>query len=934
MVTSDRPFFPLRREHGKTSGIDERDRGGSMIKDRNVSRSVALSGTSLLAATLLATAPVQAQAAEAGSSGVDQASPASVPISQSDSDHTGADASSVTPDIVVTGSSIRGVPPTGSNLISVSRDDIRTIGADTTADLLASVPQLNSFNTAPSPDNGGAGAFAPGLRGLPATATLPLMNGHRLVAGGTNQTNPDFPFIPDLAIERVEIVADGASAIYGSDAVAGVVNFITRTKYSGVDASVRYGMADNYNTFTGSVLVGHDWGTGSIVASYQFAENGDITGRDRDYRIEDFRPYGGVDTRTTFCPSPNVLVDTTAYAVNYASPALVPNTTNLCDNGAVGDLVPKSRLHSAYLTARQDLGDRFTLWGEILYSDRKDTVQAAPPAGAGASGGVIITNTNPFFRAPPGTNATAEFVEFRTDNLYGADHIDNIYRVKAGNSSAGIDAKLGHELKLSVYGTYDWATNEAYLPAINPVALDAAAAGTTPETALDPFGNGTSPAVAAAITDYAGDLTIHQGTYLGAAKIDGPLVDLPGGQLKIAIGGEYRRETFQQRGIYGGSPVPEDLGRNIGSVYGELFVPIFGAGNAASPLHSLVLSLSGRYDHYSDFGSTTNPKVGVNWEPMAGLTLRGTYGTSFRAPGLRDIGATVGAYYFNAAAIAGSTYRDPTRGSAQVNTIFLLGGNRDLQPEKARTYSIGADLRPVGLPNFHASVTFYDIHYTNVIGTPGGSVAFTDPTFASVVFRDPTAEQLASLLAIAVPVNFAPGTLPAVGNLLDFRQGNFGVRNTNGFDFDVGYRQPTKFGAVFAGVAGNYILKFETQLSLTAPISDQLDLGLPKMTLRGTLGAQVGPISAVGFVNYRHGVTNLFATPTGTAEYSSGSYTTVDLRVSVKLPNTGLAAKTELALQIDDLFNQTPPFFPATDGIGGAYNPIGRYVALNLRKAF
>ncbi|MDP5279524.1 TonB-dependent receptor [Sphingomonas sp. DG1-23] len=905
-----------------------------MTGTRNPGRQMLLVGTALMA-MLHAAAPARAQSAAARTQDDAAATPAETPLSQTEA----APAEARDEDeIVVTGSSIRGVPPTGSNLISVTREDIRTVGANTTADLLASVPQLNSFNSAPRAANGGAGAFAPGLRSLPASATLPLMNGHRLVAGGTNQTNPDFPFLPDLAIERVEIVADGASAIYGSDAVAGVVNFITRKRADGVEASVRYGMADDYTSVSASALVGHDWESGAIVAAYQYAGNDNILGADRRYRVVDFRPYGGVDSRTTVCPAANVLVNTTAYAVSYATPALAPNTRNSCDNGAVTDLVPESRLHSAYLTAHQDLSDRVTLWGEILYSDRKDIVQVPPPAGAGASGGVILYNlpgfANPFFRTPPGTGATNEFVQFRTDNLYGADHIDNRFRVRAGNSSAGIDARLTGDLRLTVYGTVDWARNDAYLPAINPAALDAAALGTTPATALDPFGNGTAPAVAAAITDYAGDLTIHQRTWLGAGRIDGPLADLPGGPLKIAVGAEYRHEAFRQRGIYGGNPVPESLDRNIKSAYGELFVPIFGTGNQVPLMRRLVLSLSGRYDDYSDFGSTFNPKVGLNWDPLGGLTLRGTYGTSFRAPGLRDVGATVGAYYFNAAAIAGSTYRDPTRGAAQVDTIFLLGGNRGLQPEKARTWSFGADLQPAGVPGLRASVTFYDIHYTDVIGTPGGSIAFTDPTFASVVFRNPDAAQLSSLLSIAVPVNFVPGALPVIGNLLDFRQGNFGVRDTNGLDFDVNYRRATGFGTVFAGLAGNYILKFETQLSSTAPVSDQLSLGVPKMTLRGTLGAQAGPLSAVGFVNYRHGVTGLYATPTGTAGYSAGAYTTIDLRVSVKLPDSGLAKGTELAMQINDLLDQTPPFFPATDGIGGAYNPVGRYVALNLRKSF
>ena len=890
---------------------------------------VAVSGTAL-AATWIAGMPARAQTTEAPSVPSQGILSGGAPLPQPGTSPGAANAGAA-PDIVVTGSSIRGVPPTGSNLISVTREDIRTIGANTTADLLATVPQLNSFNSAPQREGGGAGAFAPGLRGLPATATLPLLNGHRLVASGVNETAPDYPLLPELAIERVEIVADGASATYGSDAVAGVVNFITRQKANGLETSVRYGVGDNYDAFSANALFGKTWNSGSIVASYEYTENGHITGADRDYRVEDFRPYGGVDTRSTSCPQANVLVNTTAYSVYYAAPSLAPNTVNHCDNGAVTDLVPRVRTHSAFLTAHQDLGSRVTLWTDILYSDRKETVQQ--PAPPGASGVLLTKGVNPFFQAPPGTGATSEYILFRTDNLYGADHIDNVFRIRAGNSSAGIDTKLVGDLKLSVYGTFDWAINDSYLPAINPTALAPAAAGTTTSTALDPFGDGTSPAVAAAITDYAGDLTINQRTYLGGARLDGTLLDLPGGGLKMAVGGEYRRETFQQRGIYGGVPVPENLSRNIGSVYGELFVPIFGEGNETTLLHRLVLSVSGRFDHYSDFGSTANPKIGLNWDPVPGLTLRGTYGRSFRAAGLRDVGATVGAYYFSAANLPAAGLYDPTR-AAQVDTVVLYGGNRNLQPEKARTYSLGADLHPEIAPNLHASATFYDIHYTNVIGTPAGNIAFTDPTFASVIFRNPSAAQLSSLLGLAVPVNFAAGSLPTIGNLLDFREGNFGVRDTNGLDFAINYRQPTTFGALFGGVAGNHILKFKTRLSPTSPASNQLDLGLPRTTLRGTLGAQLGPVSVVTFVNYRAGVTNLYATPGGTAQYKAGSYTTVDLRATLRLPDIGILRGTELAWEINDLFDRTPPFFPATDGIGGTYNPIGRYVALNLRKAF
>ena len=204
-----------------------------------------------------------------------------------------------------------------------------------------------------------------------------------------------------------------------------------------------------------------------------------------------------------------------------------------------------------------------------------------------------------------------------------------------------------------------------------------------------------------------------------------------------------------QRGQSGGVGFPEDLDRNVQSLYGELFVPIFGDGNARPGARSLTLSLSGRYDHYSDFGSTTNPKVGLTWEPVDGVNLRGSYGRSFRAPGLRDLGSTVGSYYSAAALVDAFGARDPSRGAAQVNTILLFGGNQDLTPETARTWSFGVDLRPRFAPNLTASVTFYDIKYDDVIGTPSGlgALLFSDPTFASRVIRNPTAAQLNAAIA-------------------------------------------------------------------------------------------------------------------------------------------------------------------------------------------
>ena len=837
-------------------------------------------------------------------------------------------ASEADAEIVVTGTSIRGIPPTGSGLIGVTREDAKLIGAASTPELLATVPQLNSFNTAPRTSNGGLGSFAPGLRGLPSAATLPLMNGHRLISGSTQQTNPDYPFLPELAIERVEIVADGASAIYGSDAVAGVVNFITRRRVAGLEANVRYGFADDYHAFNAGGIFGHDWGSGSFVAAYQYSENSNITGADRRYRSLDFRAAGGVDTRSAVCPNANVNLFT---GTIYAAPSLAPGL-NTCDPRGPVDLVPENRTHAAFVSAQQELSPAVTLWADLLYSDRRDVVQAALPGQTF----VLLTAANPFFRAPPGTGATFEFVDFRPDNLVGADHFDQIYRVRSGNATAGIDVKLPGDFKASLFGTFNWSRNDTFQPGINTTALTAAAAGTTAATALDPFGTRTNPAVVAAILDNPTDFTNRQRTRIGAVKIDGPLANLPGGDLKVALGAEYRRETYMQRGSSGGVGFPEDLSRNIASVYGELFVPIVGEGNAGPMAHSLALSLSGRYDHYSDFGSTTNPKVGITWEPLEGINLRGSYGRSFRAPGLRDLGSTVGSYYAAAALVDAFGVRDPLRGATQVNTILLFGGNQNLKPEKARTFSFGVDLKPAFAPGFTAGATFYDIKYRDVIGTPSGlgALVFTDPTFASLVIRNPSAAQVTSAITNTVPFFYTFSAVPTIGNILDLRQGNFGIRKTNGIDFDVRYRHTADFGTIFGGIAGNYILKYRTQLSPTSAVSNSLDAGIPRTTLRTTLGFTAGPVTIVNFVNHRSGITASFATPTGSSLYRSKSYTTADLRLSVKLPDTGFMKGTEIGLQINDLFDKTPPYFPGTDGIGGTYNAIGRYAAMSLRTAF
>src|SRR5688572_9251459 len=201
------------------------------------------------------------------------------------------DASSptVAEEIVVTGSTLRGVAPVGSNLVTVGREEIENTGAQTVQQILKTVPSVVGLQSAGQAAYGsfdGAGTNAPTIHGLGASAsnsTLILLNGHRMPVSGINHVLADPNIIAPLALERVEVLADGASSVYGSDAVAGVVNFITRRSVDGVEASLQTGVADAYETVNAGVLGGTTWDGGSLLVSYNYSDRDNLEAVDRDY---------------------------------------------------------------------------------------------------------------------------------------------------------------------------------------------------------------------------------------------------------------------------------------------------------------------------------------------------------------------------------------------------------------------------------------------------------------------------------------------------------------------------------------------------------------------------------------------------------------------------------------------------------------------------
>ena len=241
----------------------------------------------------------------AGPAGAQQQAAEISPAAQSASKEN--DSSSKLEEVVVTGTSIRGTAPVGANLITVNKEAIAETGAQTMQQILASVPAVTGFGNAAQGGFGSAdlsGTYAPTIHGLGASAsngTLVLIDGRRLPLSGINHTLADPNIIAPLSIERVEVLPDGASSTYGSDAVAGVINFITRRNFKGLEVSGQAGLADNYNTEQAGLLWGDTWDRTSVMISYDYERRSALNNADRSFTRANQTGRGGGDFATFNC---------------------------------------------------------------------------------------------------------------------------------------------------------------------------------------------------------------------------------------------------------------------------------------------------------------------------------------------------------------------------------------------------------------------------------------------------------------------------------------------------------------------------------------------------------------------------------------------------------------------------------------------------------
>ena len=868
-----------------------------------------------------------------------------------------ATTSSMLDEVVVTGTHIRGAAPGASPVLMVDRDEIDRQGYATVADSLSALPQ--NFSGSATSDVASAGldatslnfgrATAINLRGLGPDATLVLVNGRRMAGTGGKGDFADVSAIPTAAVERIDILLDGASALYGADAVGGVVNIILKRNFEGAETRARYGWAKGgAQEMLAAQTLGHVWSTGRALISYEYYEREALPFSARAYtRSADFRPFGGADRRTNIASPGNiVLVDpaTNAAVPTWGVPAgrsplrpsdFVRGVINLQEPRADQHLLPDQDRHSVYAAFGQELTAHLEVTAALRYSHRTFDSRSVIPTAA-----ITVSDNNPYFVSPNGSRSHQIYYSFARDlgptRLFGSSESLGV--------SAGVEARLGDDWRGEAYGAYgrelvrsgtDGNLNCLFLrEAVGTVADNPATAfRTSVDGFFNPFGDGDDNALA--ILDFVGSGYGRQRYQSKVASLnaqaDGRVWRLPGGDLRLALGVHGRREHFSQRvESFTGTAAPTvttspTYAREILAGFAELRAPLVGPDNARPGVRALELSLALRTERYSDFGTTTNPKVGLVWAPVETLRLRGTYGRSFRAPTLTEIYATQ--------VISATNYQ---KGAARILSLNLTGGNRDLEPELARSWTLGADWSPSLVAGLKLSATVFDTRFSNQIDRPvaqNTAAALTDPALAPFVrMIDPSqAGDLAAVQRLLDDPTYAtPGLYPAnaIGAIVDTRYVNTSVLRVRGLDLTAAYAFAWNEDRFVAGLNATYLMDYQQQLTPTAPTYQRVDLaGLPvDWRARAWLSWTRGEFGATGAVNY---VDNSRSHQGKRID----AWATADLQVTWSPSRwDGLT----LAVSAQNLLDTDPPFYETENGTVGYdpanAEPLGRFLAVQLTK--
>ncbi len=863
-------------------------------------------------------------------------------------------------EVIVTGTLLRSAGAQASPVVSLDRDALDQRGVATVAEALTKLPQNYTGSGTPSAllsyaDPAGSNSVVAtgiNLRGLGPSATLVLVNGRRMGGTGSRGEFADVSGLPSAAVERVDVLLDGASALYGSDAVAGVVNVILRRSFDGQETRVRAGAAQGgAEDLTVSHLAGGSWSSGSALLSYEYQHVNALGAGDRPYTADgDLRPFGGSDRRAIYSWPGNILAYSAAAGAYVPAYAIRPGPSgyartpadfaarqaNLQSQLLGVDLLPSTERNSVYGRIRQAVGDRLDLSADVRFSRRAYGFDNAAPLTI-----FQVSTANPFFVSPDG--ATAQLIGYSFFGDLGTSRQTGVSR-SLGITAGGV-YDLGGAWSLDGYLAFAEERGESRTTGlVNSAFLNEALGNTAdnPATAysasrdgyFNPYGGGSANgrAVLDFISQGASGSVDRSRSQSANLLLEGRPFHLPGGDLAVALGVQARRETFDDRvTAFTGAVTPQEIvapssDRMITAVFAEARLPLVGPENARPGVQRLELSIAGRVEEYDDFGRTTNPKIGLVWSPVAALNLKASWGTSFRAPALRQL---------TDATEAAPTFVQRADGTS-VLSLYRYGGNPDLKPETAQTWTAGFDYRPEG--GLRLGVSYFDTRFEDRISQPVNenlSNALIDPALAPFVQVIDPANSAADLALIrsyiedpAYPYgSFYPAT--TYGAILDARWVNASQVDVRGVDLDLSYPWQVGDSTVNVDATASWILDYETRLTPTASSNSVVGrIGYP-VRLRSRAGATWSRGSLTAGLHWNHVAAYADALGRGI-----DAWKTADLQISWA-PDLAVLAGVRLVASVQNLFDADPPFYDSSTGLG--YDPgqgdlLGRVASLQLIK--
>jgi iron complex outermembrane receptor protein len=750
-----------------------------------------------------------------------------------------------------TGSRIRRNYFRGSAPVDIiSSPDIELSGAQTLGELLRRLPAVSGNPTSTLISNGGDGRSTVTLRGMPASSTLVLINGRRVANHGLSGEAIDLNSIAPAAVERIEVLKDGASAIYGSDAIAGVINIIMKRDFYGALIEQFYGSSQRHDgeTTTTTLQYGTGFRHGSLFISGSHFDQSEIHARDRSIsRNADSRNRGGSDLRSSATPSARialptgdtVILDEESGQYRAVGPDDLYNFPDLASA-----LVPSKR-DFAYINASYDFTERVSGTIESSYtSTRARSNQAPTPVFTAFEQIPLIVAAdnkyNPFgVEIEDLRKRLLELPPRRQDNK---TEVARIAAVLQG-LHWGWDWELSHS----------WSRSKAREHNRGLVNADHLQRGIGPAADCQSLAiDGCIPVnlfgLPGAVDSLQQDYLEVTGKVIGESKLSSysftaarKLWEVPHGVVDFAFGVEYRDESTSEKpdqrlstgSTIGGTNFQATQGkRDATEIYAESIAPVW---RSANQQQQLDIELAVRYSSYSDFGNISTPKYGMRFQITPGLMLRATHAQGFRAPNLTELhqGKTEAQAFINdpctllsnVGRLPGCTQQaDPTRNQF----LTVTGGNPQLDPEKSRSYGAGLVWTSGSIDGLSATIDYFDIETSEVVDSSAQFLVDQNATFERFEDRVTRDDQGNLQLVTATKLNV-------------------GTRRVQGADGRLTYRLPRRnWGQLSTDLNLSYIDEYTLQLDRTAatvdlagtfrdPASEGLG-GIPQW--KGNLGLQ------------------------------------------------------------------------------------------------